>query len=474
MRTLIFTISLLSLLATVNAQVNEDGIIAEMYDLELSVYPTDSYLKGCARITITGLSNDTLAYYLHGELRTDSVFLDNVKLDFNQGRQYYYYNYSLTANKTIAAIDETRIDNTVEEHTLKVYYSGFFHPSFSRGQSDFMKIDQTGAWLRSYGYSLWFPVFLDDGSESYNVEFKRVSVNIPEDYSCILSGEHVKDYAEGSRKISVWSPGNLNLIDMQLVCSVYKIISRQNVYVYCFDDSASKANSSDILDYAVRLKLFFENNIKHEETGRSLHITEMPEYGDISSGNATGIQMGRWQNFIHEEGPKITLAHEMVHEYVHVGVSWDDPLIAIVTEGFPVYYNLLAIAEVSDPDFYQEAMNRTERSYIYKRETGLYSAERKIKLPKEVPLASIKFDEIGVYKDRFVLSDRIILFMNYLRTEMGKNNFSGFTTEIFSMKEITYQLFLEKIYKYLPGSESDIRLWLETTEYPGRLMLDNL
>lgn len=117
-------------------------------------------------------------------------------------------------------------------------------------------------------------------------------------------------------------------------------------------------------------------------------------------------------------------------------------------------------------EFFGEFVQSREAGYVRGRETGRDRHSRL--LPAEKPIYEIIPDEIGKYKDCFVLSDRAPLFLDYLRRWMGEEKFFEFAQELFRFDSLDRAAFENTIEKYLPGSGEDVRLWLETTEFPER------
>ena len=110
-------------------------------------------------------------------------------------------------------------------------------------------------------------------------------------------------------------------------------------------------------------------------------------------------------------------------------------------EGFPSFFQAYALERTTDCDVYDlnERMKQVEESYIQKRETG--KNRRGNKLPTEKAILQISFDEIGSYKDEFVLNDRVWLFFYDLWRQMGDSLFDGFLRELFSFQFIDYKKF---------------------------------
>jgi hypothetical protein len=112
-----------------------------------------------------------------------------------------------------------------------------------------------------------------------------------------------------------------------------------------------------------------------------------------------------------------------------------------------------------------------ETLYLDKRSKGVDRRGKAV--PPEKPLLAISADELSTYKDEFVLSDRALLFMNWLYARMGERKFFKFTSEVLNQPMLTTARFRSLIAKHLPGSGQDVGIWLATTDYPGRLHFEN-
>ena len=112
-------------------------------------------------------------------------------------------------------------------------------------------------------------------------------------------------------------------------------------------------------------------------------------------------------------------------------------------------------------------MKKIEKGYLSKKQTG--KDRRGNALPAEKPILNISFDEIGDYKDLFILSDRARLFLYDLWTEMGNDQFDQFLKELFQLDSINYRVFEKLVLKYLPNYKNDLNTWLNTNDYPNLL-----
>jgi len=260
-------------------------------------------------------------------------------------------------------------------------------------------------------------------------------------------------------------------MNVQLIVRPFSVKERDGIYLYHLDNDKSRESVEDMFEFVGQLKTLFEAHFREIKTTPQLHIAELPNFASgISSGNMIGITSGQWQNFNLEsenDELKLLVAHELVHTYVQVPTDRQNPVSALVVEGFPDYFYFPILGEIFGEEWYQKYMILVEESYLRKKKTK--TTRRGNPLPPEKPILSFTFDDIGNYKDTFILNDRVRLFLNYIRSKLGKNDFKKFTRKLCSMPYLNVPLLKELIYKYLPGSEKDIAIWLETNDYPERL-----
>jgi len=199
---------------------------------------------------------------------------------------------------------------------------------------------------------------------------------------------------------------------------------------------------------------------------------EMPRYGDISSGNVTGITADTWHAFETDVRRKRYLGHELVHPFVKVPVDRADPLWCLAIEGFPSYFHLPILAELLGDEWYNDFLKGIEKSYLDKKQTG--KNWRGNPLPPEKPLLQIGADEFSSYKDEFVLSDRALLFFNYLYRKNGREKFLQFASDLFNRPRLDAASFRDIIHQNCDISEDDLTLWLNSSDYPARFHVENL
>ncbi len=450
------------------------GQQVETYAIEVSFFPENAqmwsypvnntaFMRGKASVKLATVNSQSIDFYLHGELKVDSIVVENA-IDFTSEKVLYRRNYSQIALKT--TIDAKDI---LQGKELTIHYSGFMNPSRARSLSDYMRINkQEGVFLRSFGYSLWFPVFLSDIQESHVANFESVILNLPAGYKGVVGGELIQETEKKNRYIAEWKPGPVNIMNIQCTADHYQVLTNSEMNIY-FRNNEKQAES--ILKFTENMKMFFQQQFRSITDNSALYILQMPKYGNISAHNVIGISGAVYTNFQKNISSKLTIAHELVHPFVHIPISQDNPFFALVMEGFPGFFHLYGMAKVdTESDFdIHEYMKRIEKSYVRKKETG--KTRRGYDLPEDKPILEIQPDEIGNYKDRFILSDRVRLFLYHLWQTMGDEKFAAFLKTLFHLNEIDYDIFEKLVLSCLPDYEKDLTLWLKTIEYPEVLRL---
>ena len=435
---------------------------AEMYGFPVS---NEAFMKGSAEVSFSEIESDTINFFLHGELKIDSIFTGNKQINYNSKKIFDRRDYSRVTNKTI--IQATDLSS---HEVLKIYYSGFINPSRARSLSDYMRINKNeGVFLRSYGYSLWFPVFLNPGEEDYPFRIKKIEVKLPENYKCVAVGELINETISNGIYTADWNPGMINLINVQITAREYKVLGRDNLYVYYV---AEIEQAEKIIDYAKTLKTFFYSNLRKVQDTSSLYIIELPKFGNISSHNVIGISTDVYKNFDNNLSSKTTIAHELVHPYVNIPISKNNSLAALVIEGFPSFFHLYGLHKTMNNSEFdiKKYMRIVEKNYLNKKNTG--KDRRGNQLPPEKPILEISYEDIGKYKDQFILPDRVRLFLYHLWTEMGEPSYDQFLKELFQFDSITYKKLENLVVKYIPGYEANLNIWLNTVDYPQSLQLN--
>ncbi|MFH1687945.1 MAG: hypothetical protein ABIE70_10565 [bacterium] len=435
------------------------------YQLDVTFDPSTSSIEASARVHADFDAPPTSAiFYLHHELNVDSVKDNRGPIPVTQEQVQYGSNYSGLANKVTLGVTPLP-----EGQAFYIYYSGHMRPSSARSPSDYMRIDSSGVYLRSYGYSLWFPVFLEAGQNDYPVDFGTVVLRTPPEMRSIFVGSLADDQIIDNQRVSVWNAPNIRLFDAQCTARNFDVLYADGLHIYHHPDAVSAAAAKGILACATQLIDYYTTNYGPAGNHFDNYIVQMPKYGDISSGNVTGIQDDAWTSFENNWAPKYTLAHELAHPFVQVEVDCNDPIYALAVEGLPSFFHLPALEDVLGFDWYQKRMTQVEDAYMKRQETGLDN--RGNSLPPEKPIDQLTPDDIGEYKDCFVLNDRAVLFLNYLRTKMGHETFARCVRELLDGDMLTMALFVNKMKQCFPDDKEDIDVWLSTTQYPSKFYM---
>lgn len=426
----------------------------------------DAFMRGNSRIEFSEINAKEAVFYLHGELEIDSIISRNTLIKYTSKKVIYSSDYSRVAIETTISSSDLKLNEP-----LDIYYSGFMNPSRARSLSDYMHINKkTGVFLRSYGYSLWFPVFLEQRQESYMANFESITVNLPKKFTCIISGELMSETIDGDRYIAVWKPGMVDVFSIQCTAREYKLSKKDNLFIYYV---GNQNNANKILNFTQKLKKIYAEKLRSINDTSSLRIIEMPKYGNLSSQNSIGISTDVYNDFDNSLFSKLTIAHELVHPFVKIPVSKDNSFSALVVEGFPSFFHLYGLKKTLGPKAFdlENYMKQIEKGYLKKKLTG--KDRRGNKLPLEKPILEISSDDIGTYKDRFILSDRVSLFLYHIWTKMGDNNFDRFLKELFQFSSIDYTLFEGLLLKYIPTYKNNLNSWLNTNDYPESLHISS-
>jgi hypothetical protein len=432
------------------------------YRLEAEFMPAEARMAGTARIVFDEAEHPLgqAAFYLHGELRVKSVRAGDRDLEFSQEVVFYPYNYAGVAVEV--GVDLSALS---AGEVLTVVYEGYFNPSRATANSNYMRIDDTGVYLRSYGYSLWFPVFMPPGHEEYPVDFPEVTITTPAAYTAVVAGQRTGESVADGKRTSSWSAAGLSVFDIQCSARRWERLARGEVIIYHLQDEDSHAHAGPILEFAESALDFFARHYDAGADAGTTHVMQLPEFGDISSGNVSGISDESWLAFADQWWTQSLLAHEMVHPFTGRNIARSDPLWSFVIEGFPSYFHLPFLRESLGEDWYAKRMDGIERDYLRKRETGL--SRRGQPLPSEKPIDRITADELPDYKDTFVLSDRVLLFFDYLWRTMGRDAFLDLCRELCGRDRLTSDVIVTTIKHRHPGDDTGIDLWLSSTEYPS-------
>ena len=411
----------------------------------------------------------SLKIYLHSELRVHGVWIGETRAELAQNVVFYPRNYSGVATEATVRLDE----GLSGVHEVRVAYGGMFNASYSASPSNYMRIDEEGAYLRSFGYSLWYPVLLGPESPSEQATFRRIRLRTPRPFRAVVTGRRVSEQRTDDFNISEWTVEERDHTALQVAVRPFEETGQEGIHLYHLDHPRSKDAAADILEMVGKLESFYADHYGSAESLARAHVVELPNFASgISAGNTIGITSGQWRRFsLTDEDTSLErlIAHEMVHPYVQPKVREESPLAALFVEGFPSYFHLPALEQMLGESWYLDYLRQVETRYLKRRETGMTSWGQP--LPKEQPILEISYEEIGEYKDTFILDDRVRLFLHDLRRRAGTNQFKALTRELMRTADLTPEGFMALIERFIPGCREDLRIWLETVDYPQHLRL---
>ena len=437
---------------------------AAAYVLDVTFTPAARSLSGRAEITLANpaAALDTLTFYLHGELLCDAVACGGRDLAFRQDPVFYGAEYSHLARRVQVPVADTDLGRG-----LQVRWHGEVNRSAARSPSDYMHIGTDGVFLRALYYSFWFPVFVPSRAQPETVDFTRVVLRTPRELVPVFTGELVDERVEGDQRVSTWTSPRTTLVRAQCTARPYRVLADGGVRVYHLDDPASTAGARRILDFARRLRAFYQAHYRRGVAAGQLHVAQLCPYGDISSGNMIGLAEDDWQAFAEASYPGRTLAHELVHAYVFVPTDESDATYALMCEGFPSYLHLPGLAALLGEDWYDDILDGIAASYLEKRRTG--KTRRGDDLPPGRPLLELTAADIGTYKDVYILADRARLFFDHLRRRLGPDGFLALIGDLVNRDRLDREVLRDVVLAHAPDFADAYHVWLETDDYPASL-----
>ena len=430
------------------------------YALDVTFIPEKSSLEGTARIMLSDVPTacDTLDLYLHGELQFTGASCGGVELDGSQDLVFYGSDYSSVARRlrlVVAGADLSR--------GLDIAWRGPMHPSTARALSNYMRIDADGVFLRSYGYSVWFPLLLADGQESYPVDFDPVVLRTPSDMKPVFTGTRLDEHLDEDQRVTTWRAKGMDIFSAQCTARPYREIVAGPLHIYHLPDPESAEAADHVLDLVRRLLDFYAENYRHGVAVGELHVAQLCRFGNISSGNMVGLADDSWAGFEPGSYSGLTLAHELVHPFVRVPVPESSPLYALFVEGFPSYCHLPALASFLGDGWYNEIMDGIASGYARKRATG--KDRRGRTLPPATPFLEMTPKDIGTYKDWYLFPDRLRLYFDDLRRRLGDEEFLDLVGEIVNQDTLDPAGLRRIVVRHLPEFGAMHDRWLATNDF---------
>jgi hypothetical protein len=445
------------------APVSSARPVPTAYEIDASFDPNGATFK--ARSTVKFAPRtfvDTFAFDLHSELQVTRVKAGGADLQCKQDIVFYPDNYSMTANEVTCPARGIDLESGVE-----ITYEGMINRSIARGMSEYYRGDSTGLYMRGWPSVLWMPIFLTNGMSFPSAPSTHVLLRAPKDFTSIMAGTYLRHSIEGDQAVDEWRADGLTYYDLQYAAHRYKRLDTPGLTVFSFDDTASLQAGRAIAGFARGVVQRYHQLYRdHPSGGETTYIEELPKFGDIASGNVFGVQEERWRLFDLNSKSAVTLAHELVHPFVQMPTPTGDPLYALSIEGAPSYFMIPVVAELRGGRDYDDRLDDVQRKYLERRKPGAKDDDGP--LPPEKPLFAMNASDVGIYKDRFVLADRALLFWDYMRRAMGTTAFDAWIRDITNARRMTAADFYRSISRHAPKLIADAHLWLETSDYPQR------
>lgn len=441
------------------------GVIATEYQLDASFSPEGSWMEAVATVSLSqqAHSSGPIAFYIHGESFIDSVILNGEWIRFGTQQVLYHSDYSLVATRV------TFTPPAENDFVITVYYEAAFHSSVARSILDRNGIDVEGVFLKSFGQSLWFPVFLEENDRSYEVDFSEVTLRIPEGYTAVFVGEKLSEEIVWHERVSKWRSLRTELADAFCNAMKWVVNTQDDITVYSLPDSASVAVGESYSKLATEVLNRYEDAYRSSDSFPKWHILQLPHYQDFVCKNVIGVKGSAWSDFGKAGWQRDELAKNLVRPFVNIEIGVSDSLYALASSSFQHYFHLPVLIEMVGGDWYDLWLLVLQSNYLKRVQWKIDHLSRP--LPEEKPITQIAASEIDSYEGKFLLNDRGILFLHWIYLQMGPGRFFDFSRELFGRERISYGEFCDLIVSYLPSSRDDIAIWLSTTEFPERFML---
>jgi hypothetical protein len=403
------------------------------YDLRVSVWSEGIPFRVDGTLDIrnpysTPLQRLTL--YLHPELRLTSASSEDgcpIEIDTQTISHDWSYTKSLSAHSLVLA-EPIEARGTRSFHLA---YEGAFSPCGLRSPSDFMRIDDEGAYLRGLGYSLWFPVSSCD--EVCEASVFRIQLDVPLAWRGVAFGNLKQMETSGGRSLSTWETSSpFKHLQAQLFASPFTIFEGTHLSVFAKEES--REGALKLTAFGDRLLDSFASSYGALDGIPHSYLVETCPYGCIASGNVVGLAP---EVFRLMEDSAIDfetydlIAHEFVHGYVTPWIDRSSPGAALLLEGFPSYFHVPTVTDILGDDYHEWFFQRAWQSYRrgLKQQADM---RRSTSVLIDKPLLGIGINEIPQYKDAFLLSDKLPIVLDQLRRRVGAAAFLSASKEFFA------------------------------------------
>jgi hypothetical protein len=207
------------------------------YTLDATYVDQEPGIEALADVTFAeaSFSSPQLAFYLHGELRVDEVKVDGKQVDVDHDLVFYPSDYSSVARRFRIELPGGKLPKK-----LSIRYSGKLNPSVARSPSNYMRVDREGVFLRSYPYSVWFPVFLEAKQDTPTVDVEA-TIRTPQEFVAVLTGERLGEEVVDGMCISCWRSLQDDIFNIQLTVRKFELMKQGGFHLYFLRDDASRA-----------------------------------------------------------------------------------------------------------------------------------------------------------------------------------------------------------------------------------------
>lgn len=396
----------------------------DSYDLHVLLRSNGIPLSCRARLRLFNAgpgASDRFAFRLHSELTVHEILgRQGVPLEHTVSVEPYDLSYTRDIARHTVRLPRPLQAGGASQ--MIVRYDGAFSPSSARSPSDYMRIERDGAYLRGAGYSYWFPV-QDEWDWNSAAGFEIV-VDAPAPWRPLAFGTLRSERVEDDRVVSRWTTdAPWPLLFCHLAAAEWEVIEGAALRVYHRRSRGSRDAAAAYVVTGEKLLSFCRTHYGSTASMRRIHLAELCRYGGISAGNVIGIPADRFTDVTDKGKAEETLellAHELVHGFVIPAVVPDVPGSALLLEGFPSYFHSLALEAVLHNGFYERFVRRAWADYRQRKASqGIAGAN----VPPEVPLLELRDEDIGRYKDVFLLDDRFVVLVDRLRSVVGPERF---------------------------------------------------
>ena len=292
-------------------------IVIDAYDLDVAICAEGIPFSCRARLSVRNAGSepiDRLVFRLHSELAIREI-LDARGRSLEHTVSVASYDLSYTGDIAVHTVRLRRSVPSGGSSRVTARFDGAFSPSNARTPSDYMRIDEEGAYLRGTGYSVWFPV-QEDYDWNTAATF-AIAVDVPAAWRPLAFGELLGEKVEDDRVVSRWATdAPWPLLFCHLAATEWDVIEEGPFRVYHRRTDDSRSAAAEYVRIGAGLLSFYRANYGDRLLTKRIFLAELCPHGGISAGNVIGIPVDRFAEVTDERKAEETLellAHELVH-----------------------------------------------------------------------------------------------------------------------------------------------------------------